>query len=131
MPENMNVNNNGGLVISEEVLTTIVVNAIKDIEGISSLATQATPAKGPVGFVSSLINQRSGNAANAVKVIMRDNDVKTEVFLNLKAGYKIPEVAEKVQTAVKDAILNMTGKIVSKVDVTVVNIDFTEPNDDE
>ncbi|MCR4925705.1 MAG: Asp23/Gls24 family envelope stress response protein [Clostridiales bacterium] len=124
MSDNNNgFNNTGDLVISEDVIATIAINSIKDIEGISGFAQK------PVGFDSFFNNSEQAN--KSVRMVIKDNDVKIHIFVNLLAGYKIPTVAEKIQTSVKDAIQNMTGKIVSKVDVTVVNIDFSEPNDDE
>lgn len=126
MSDNINNNNSpaGDVIISNEVLATIALNSIKDIEGVSGLAQKS------VSFPQ-LLNFSSESVGKSIKLFVTDNDVKIQLFINLKAGYKIPTVAEKIQSAVKEAVQSMTGKIVSKVDVTVVNIDFTESDAQE
>ena len=42
----------------------------------------------------------------------------------MKAGVKIPELAEKVQAAVKEAVQNMTGIAVSHVNIEISDIIF-------
>ena len=49
-----------------------------------------------------------------------------DISVNLKYGANIPEVAETLQKAVKDAVQNMTGITVSKVNVHVAGIVFPQ-----
>ena len=49
------------------------------------------------------------------------------IHLNVKAGVNIPQVSEKVQAAVKDAVQTMTGIAVSRVNIVVAGIVFDEP----
>ena len=42
-------------------------------------------------------------------------------------GKKIRQVAEEVQRAVKESVQNMTGKLVSKVNVIIAGLEFDQP----
>lgn len=44
----------------------------------------------------------------------------------LAGGYKIPAVAEKVQKAVKESVQSMTGITVSRVNMVVAGVRFSE-----
>ena len=107
----------GELVISEDVLISIAINAAKDVEGVSSLSTK------PLDVVETI---RKGSLKLTSPVRIKDNisDIEVSIYVNMKPGYKIVSVAEEIQTSVKDAIVTMTGKTVSKVNVIIAGIDF-------
>ncbi|HIU69505.1 MAG: Asp23/Gls24 family envelope stress response protein [Clostridiales bacterium] len=109
--------NLGELVISEDVLVSIAINAAKDVEGVSSLSTK------PLDVVETI---RKGSLKLTSPVRIKDNisDIEVSIYVNMKPGYKIVSVAEEIQTSVKDAIVTMTGKAVSKVNVIIAGIDF-------
>ena len=109
--------NLGELVISEDVLVSIAINAAKDVEGVSSLSTK------PLDVVETI---RKGSLKLTSPVRIKDNisDIEVSIYVNMKPGYKIVSVAEEIQTSVKDAIVAMTGKAVSKVNVIIAGIDF-------
>lgn len=109
--------NLGELVISEDVLVSIAINAAKDVEGVSSLSTK------PLDVVETI---RKGSLKLTSPVRIKDNisDIEVSIYVNMKPGYKIVSVAEEIQTSVKDAIVTMTGKAVSKVIVIIAGIDF-------
>ena len=47
-------------------------------------------------------------------------------MLNLKYGYSIPDVCEKVQKKVKSAIENMTGLTVLDVNIKIAGVSLEE-----
>ena len=107
----------GGLVISDDVIAAIAVNAAKDVEGVTGFATR-TP-----DFVQSVFN--IGRDSNkAVRVISNDNDIKIHINIVIADTAKIPNVASSVQHSVKCAVQNMTGRVVNKVNVTVAGVGF-------
>ena len=91
MEENKTVDNIGNLVISEDVIASIALNAAKDVEGVSSFAAR-TPD------VHSIFKLGEG-AAKSVRVLSSDNNVK-------------------------NAVQSMTGKMVSKVNVSIAGMDI-------
>lgn len=108
----------GGLIISEEVIASIAINAAKNIEGVAGFAPHPGDLKG--------IFKKSGAPDKFVKVISNENEMIIHVYINLRGGSKIPVVAEAVQQKIKDDIQNMTSRVVSKVHVTIAGIVFEE-----
>ena len=57
---------------------------------------------------------------------VNENEIKLHLYLLLKGGTKIPAVSAQVQRAVKNAVQNMTGRVVTKVNISIVGVDFSE-----
>lgn len=111
----------GELVISDEVLSSIAVNAAKDVDGVSSFHS------GPVDVVTT-IKKGSLKVLSPVRIIPEGEDINISIYINLSPGKKFQEVATQVQNSVKESVQNMTGKLVKKVNVIVAGIDFEEPD---
>lgn len=111
----------GGLIISEDVIAAIACNAAKDIEGVAGIATRPVDIKAVIKKANF-----TNRSSKSVKVTEEDNDLVISIYINLREGSKIPVVAEAVQSSIKDAVQNMTGRIVSKVNVTIAGIEFTD-----
>lgn len=112
-------NEKGNLVISEDVLSSIAVNAAKDVEGVSSFSNR------PVDVVST-IKSGSLKVMSPVRIIQNGEDINVSIYLNIEPNKQIKPLAQNVQKNVKEAIQNMTGKLVSKVNVIIAGIDFEE-----
>lgn len=65
-------------------------------------------------------------AARAVRVLNNDSETVLDVYINLKQGARIPDVAGEVQRSVKVAVQSMTGKPVTKVNVHVVGLSLED-----
>ena len=61
-----------------------------------------------------------------VKVEVTEEHVSVNMALNLKYGYSIPDVCEKVQEKVKNAIENMTGLTVLDVNIKIAGVSMEE-----
>ena len=107
----------GGVVISNDVIASIAANAVKDVDGFGSFSSR------PADLLSQAQSPR------AVKVWSLDNDIKVQLFINIKSGFNIQSVCTAVQQSVKNAVQSMTGKVVSKVNVCVQGVDYCEPNE--
>lgn len=117
MQNNENTQSNGNLKISREVISTIAKYAAMEIEGVASLASFTANLKGW------LLKKQS---AKPISIDLTDDVARIDIHINVKAGTKIPELAEKVQEAVKEAVQNMTGIAVSHVNIEVSDIVFEE-----
>ncbi|MBC8569602.1 Asp23/Gls24 family envelope stress response protein [Zongyangia hominis] len=105
----------GSLKISEDVLATIAKFAATEVEGVASLAPFVAPIKG--------FHPAKGKA---IRIELNDDIAVIDLNVNLKFGAKVPQVAEQIQSGVKESVQNMTGITVSKVNVTVAGIVFEE-----
>ena len=114
----------GELVISEEVISSIAINAAKDVDGVSSFHS------GPVDVVST-IKQGSLKVLSPVRIIQNNDEFSISIYINVAPGKKFQAVATEVQLAVKESVQNMTGKLVNKVNVIVAGIDFEHSTNKE
>lgn len=107
-------NYSGGLVISEDVIATIAINAAKDVDGVAGLGDRPTDL-----YTTFKVNNDS---IKHVKVTLSDYDIKLHMYLILTNSAKIQDVSVNVQSAVKAAVQNMTGRVVTRVDITISGI---------
>lgn len=102
----------GRCIISEEVIATIASTAAMEVPGVAGLASRLPDIR----------NLVTANGSKAVGVINNENETVVDVYINLKAGVRIPDVAGEVQRKVKSEVQSMTGKPVTKINVHVAGI---------
>ena len=66
------------------------------------------------------------NLSKGVKVDVTEEHVSVDLSLNIKYGYNIPDVSERVQDRVKSAIENMTGLTVLDVNIRIAGVNINE-----
>lgn len=108
-------NNRGEIIIADEVIAVITGLAAMEVEGVASLAGNATRE------LISKIGIKT--LSKGVKVDVLEDVVTVDAALNLKYGFNIKAVSEKVQEKVKVAIENMTGLKVADVNIRVAGIE--------
>ena len=108
-------NNRGEIIIADEVIAVITGLAAMDVEGVASLAGNATRE------LISKIGIKT--LSKGIKVDVLQDVVTIDAALNLKYGYNIKTVSEKVQEKVKAAVENMTGLKVADVNIRVAGIE--------
>lgn len=108
----------GEVQIADEVVAIIAGLAAMEVEGVASMAGNATRE-----LISKLGMK---TLSKGVKVDVLEGIVTVSLALNLKYGYGIMDISEKVQEKVKTAIENMTGLTVADVNIRVVSVAFPE-----
>ena len=108
----------GNIRIADDVVKTIAAKAATDVEGVYKLAG------GVVDEVSKMLGKK--RPTNGVKVEVGEVECSIEIYVVVKYGYKIPEVAEAVQKAVLEEVSNLTGLKVVEVNVYVQNVRMEE-----
>ena len=98
----------GCIHISQDVLASIAAGAVSEVEGISGMMNLATKK----------------SAARGVRLSVDDDGASVDLYVMIRYGYAIPEVAEKIQAAVANAIESMTGFTVKAVNVHVGGVSF-------
>lgn len=107
--------NLGDIIIVDEVIAVITGLAAMEVEGVASMAGDATRELISKLGIKSL--------SKGVKVDVLGDVVTVEAALNLKYGYNIKSVSAKVQEKVKVAIENMTGLTVADINIRVAGIE--------
>ena len=106
----------GEVQIADEVVAIIAGLAATEVDGVYSMAGNITnELVGKLGMK---------NLSKGVKVDVTEEHVSVDISLNVKYGYKIPDVCEKVQERVKTAIENMTGLMVLDVNVKIAGVNM-------
>ena len=106
----------GSLKISDDVLASITAIASKEIEGVAELV--------PAANIKSMFKTK--NVKTPVLIDLNDGVAIIDVYLKIKYGAKVNTVATEVQKKVKDAVQNMTGIAVSKVNVHIAGISIED-----
>ena len=109
------IQDNGTIMISEEVIATIVSNAVQEVEGVVSLSTK------PGADIADMIGKK--NWGKGLKVVINEDDT-IAIDCNVTVAYdqSVVAVANAVQEAVTAAVESMTGVKVSAVNVNVCGI---------
>ena len=95
---------NGSVMISEEVISTIVIHAIEEVEGVA-----------PVPVRNDLLNKKK-----LVKIVIAENnDLTIDCTIFVKFGNSVVEVAKAVQQNIIDSVESVTGVKVVNVNVNV------------
>lgn len=103
----------------------ICVDVVSTIAGIA-----ASEIKGVAGMYSSFANgiaEKFGakkNQTKGVKVEMGEDAVTIDLYIVVKYGIKIPELAWEIQENVKTNVETMTGLNVEKVNIHIEGVSF-------
>ena len=108
----------GEVRIADEVVAIIAGLAATEVDGVDSMAGNITnELVGKLGMK---------NLSKGVKVEVTEEHVSVDLSLNIKYGYNIPDVSERVQDRVKSAIENMTGLTVLDVNIRIAGVNINE-----
>ena len=96
---------NGSINISEEVIAAIAVGAVREVEGVSGMMTNLG------GSVTDLMSNKKNaqKGVRGVKIDMTGTALVLDLYLTVRYGTAIHEVAENAQKAVSSAVEAMTG----------------------
>ncbi|MCL2569097.1 MAG: Asp23/Gls24 family envelope stress response protein [Oscillospiraceae bacterium] len=113
------VSEQGSVYISEDVVATIVAEAVREVDGIGGFATSLGGE-----IADRLGGKKPGH--RGVKISFQENEVVVEAFVLVKYGVVINDVAMAVQEKVSDTVEAIMGVRVKAVNVTVCGIAFNK-----
>lgn len=106
---------NGNILISEDVIATIVSQAISEVEGVSGLSNK--PGSDIVEFIGKRIMGKS------IKIAISDDDeLSIDCNVNVDFGQSIVTVAQAAQEAITNALNTVATLKVAAVNVNVCGI---------
>lgn len=116
MEENIpNENNIGVVKISDEVVEVIAGLAATEIKGVVGMSGKLA------GGITQIFTGKK-NISKGVKVNVGEESASIDLYIVVKYGIKIPDVALSVQKNVKKTVETMTGLNVSAVNIFVQNV---------
>ena len=108
------IQDGGNVMISEDVITTIVEHTLTDVEGVDSLSTK------PGADIADLIGKNWGKG---MKIhIGENNELTISCNVQIVYGNSVIEVAKSAQTAVSAAVENAAGVKVKEVNINICGI---------
>lgn len=103
---------NGSILISEEVITSIAAMAAMDVEGVYGL-----------GSTTDLTKLKKKNASKDIRVLIRDDDqISVDCYIIVLYGHSVVDVAKAVQESVSAMVESTTGCVVHDVNVSIGGI---------
>ena len=119
MDEKKGINNELGTIrIADEVVSIIAGLAATEVEGVAGMSG------GIAGGIAEILGRK--NFSKGVKVEVGEKEAAIDLYIIVKYGVRIPDIALNVQEAVKAAIENMTGLSTVEVNVHVQGVGFPE-----
>ena len=101
-------NENGSIKVSEEVVVRISAISAREVEGVAALGT-------PSASISDLWSKK--NQTKGVKAELSEASSEVDIHISVRLGYKISDVARKVQESVRFALESYVG-----LDNVLVNV---------
>lgn len=106
---------NGNVLISEDVISTIVAHAVADVKGVVGLSTK------PGADIAEFIGKK--NWGKGIKVLVdENNEVSIDCNVNVSYGQSVVSVAKDVQKAITNSVEELTGVTIATVNVNVCGI---------
>ncbi|WP_375221794.1 Asp23/Gls24 family envelope stress response protein [Symbiobacterium thermophilum] len=109
--------------IADDVVGVIAGIAALEVDGVAGMSG---------GLAAEVGERMTGkkNPSKGVKVQIGEKEVAIDLYIVVEFGVRIPEVATKVQEAVKRAVESMTGLECVEINIHVQGVSFKEPEDD-
>lgn len=113
----------GTIKIADEVVSVVAGLAATEVEGIAGMSG------GIAGGIAEILGRK--NFSKGVKVEVGEKEAAVDLYIIVKYGVRIPDVALEVQEKVKAAIESMTGLTAVEVNVHVQGVGFPEEKEEE
>ena len=115
----------GSVKISSEVIAAIAGVSAEETKGVARMYTSFS------GAIAEKLGSKK-NLSKGVRVDKTENGINLDIFIVIKYGLRIRDVAESVQDSVKNNVETMTGMDVLSVDVHVESVEFDKmPTEDD
>lgn len=102
--------NRSNLAINAEVIENMATIAVKEVDGVAGLAEKGIDLK-------NILNR--GKIFKAVHVTEKNGAVALDIHIKIFQSANAKEVAENVQKNVKEKLQSMTGNAITRVDVSI------------
>lgn len=112
----------GIVKISDEVVEVIAGLAASEIDGVEGMSATL------VGGITQMLSGKK-NTAKGVKVSVGEESSTIDLYVVVKYGVKIHEVAQMIQQNVKKSVESMTGLNVSTVNVYIQDVVLPKVSD--
>ncbi len=106
------------MMITDEVIAIIAGVAAAEVKGVAGMSGGFT------GGIVEAFGRR--NLSKGVKVVTEEDETTIDLYVVVRYGYRIPDLAWEIQENVKSTVEALTSISVSAVNIHVQGVDFSE-----
>lgn len=105
------------LAINNDVIARMAEMATLETEGVVAMSN------GPIS-VPKILGKKGGT--KSVTVSTEQGIIDIELYVKVNDKFKVCDIAEKIQTGVKEKLQGMTGSAVTRVNVVITDVEVSE-----
>lgn len=109
------------MMITDEAIAVMAGVATSEVRGVAGMSG------GFAGGIAEVFGRR--NLSKGVKVVTKNDTTTVDLYVIVKYGYRIPDLAYEIQETVKSTIENLSGIEVDAVNIHIQGIDYSEDQD--
>ena len=106
------------MMITDEAIAVMAGVAASEVKGVASMSG------GFAGGIAEVFGRR--NLSKGVKVVTKNDVTTVDLYVVVKYGYRIPDLAYEIQENVKDTIESLSGITVDTVNIHIQGVDYSE-----
>lgn len=105
---------NGNILISQEVVASVAALAVREVEGVYGLSMTA-------GFdISEILGKK--NLRKGIRVVFQEDEIEISCNLIVRMGSAVMTVAKNVQESIANEVASITGIRPARVNVNVCGV---------
>ena len=106
------------MMITDEAIAVMAGVAASEVKGVAGMSG------GFAGGIAEVFGRR--NLSKGVKVVTKNDLTTVDLYVVVKYGYRIPDLAYEIQENVKDTIESLSGISVDAVNIHIQGVDYSE-----
>ena len=106
------------MMITDEAIAVMAGVATSEVRGVAGMSG------GFAGGIAEVFGRR--NLSKGVKVVTKNESTTVDLYVVVKYGYRIPNLAYEIQETVKSTIESLSGIVVDAVNIHIQGIDYSE-----
>ncbi len=110
-------------MITDDALAVIAGIAASEVPGVAGMSS------GMAGGIAEALGRV--NLSKGVKVVTRENNTTVDLYVIVRYGYRIPDLAFEIQEYVKQQIEEQAGIIVENIHIHVQGVDYSETESEQ
>ncbi|MBE7058737.1 MAG: Asp23/Gls24 family envelope stress response protein [Ruminococcaceae bacterium] len=112
---------NDNMMITDEAIAVMAGVAASEVKGVSGMSG------GFAGGIAEVFGRR--NLSKGVKVVTKNDSTTVDLYVIVKYGHRIPDLAFEIQENVKSTIESLSGITVDAVNIHIQGIDYSEDSE--
>jgi uncharacterized alkaline shock family protein YloU len=113
----------GEINVTEETIGNIVSLNLADVKGV--VGSKKSIIKEITDMLRGATNENEiEEASRTIKVEIKDNKPLINLYIIIKYGVRIPDIAWDIQSRIKEGLMNKLGIDINEIDIHVQGIQF-------